>query len=230
MATAATKKIDLEITSDSICPFCFVGYRRIQQAIRIAKERSLPLSFSLRFAPFLLDPTLPPSPGESKRERYVRRFGGEERVRQMEEAMKERGRACDPPIEFSYGGNVSQTTDSHRLIEKARELKGEEGQLALVERLFKTYFEEEGDPASHELLARDAVTTGIFPSADEARAFLASDELKDSVAAGIKKAQLRGITGVPFTIINGQLGVSGAQEVDTFVKVFEQIASGELEA
>lgn len=48
--------------------------------------------------------------------------------------MKERGRACDPPIEFSYGGNVSQTTDSHRLIEKARELKGEEGQLALVER------------------------------------------------------------------------------------------------
>lgn len=52
----------------------------------------------------------------------------------MEEAMVERGKGCDPPINFSYGGVVSQTTDSHRLIEKAYELKGEEGQLRLVER------------------------------------------------------------------------------------------------
>lgn len=103
----------------------------------------------------------------------------------MEQAMIERGRG--EGIEFSYGGNVSQTTDSHRLIEKSRELKGEEGQVRLVERcvffrafwggaagelmsrrLFKTYFEEEGDPGSLELLSRDAETAEIM-SKDEVR-------------------------------------------------------------
>ncbi|GAA5869747.1 hypothetical protein JCM1840_000579 [Sporobolomyces johnsonii] len=226
-APPAVKQINLEITSDSICPFCYVGFNRIKAAIAQAEAEALPLSFSLRFAPFLLDPSLPPSPGENKRERYARRFGGAEKVRAMEAAMVERGRGCG--IEFSYGGNVSQTTDSHRIIEKARELKGERGQLDLVARLFKTYFEEEGDPGSHELLARDAETVGIMSKAD-ALAFLASDELKDEVVAGIRKAQMRGISGVPFTIINDKLAISGAQEEETFLEVFRKLARGELEA
>ncbi|GAA5922597.1 hypothetical protein JCM1841_006747, partial [Sporobolomyces salmonicolor] len=95
--------------------------------------------------------------------------------------------------------------------------------------LFKTYFEEEGDPGSHELLARDAETVGIMSKAD-ALAFLASDELKDEVAAGIRKAQMRGISGVPFTIINDKLAISGAQEEETFLEVFRKLAKGELEA
>ncbi|KPV78537.1 uncharacterized protein RHOBADRAFT_49187 [Rhodotorula graminis WP1] len=227
-ATPKTKEVRLEITSDSICPFCYVGKRRIEEAVR--RSSHLPLTFSIKFAPFLLDPTLPNSPGENKRERYQRRFGGADKVAAMEKAMFERGQACDPPIRFSYDGNVAQTTDSHRIIEKAYELKGEEGQLALVERLFKTYFEESGDPGSHELLARDAVSTGIFATVDEAKAFLASDELLASVEQGIKKAQLRGISGVPFTIVNDKYGISGAQETETFMEVFEKIAKGELEA
>lgn len=95
-------------------------------------------------------------------------------------------------------------------------------------RLFKTYFEEEGDPGLHELLARDAEIADIMTKSD-ALAFLASDERKAEVAAGIEKAQERGITGVPFTIINDKFGISGAQEVDAFVEVFKQIADGRLE-
>ena len=67
-------------------------------------------------------------------------------------------------------------------------------------------------------------------SASEAKEFLASDELKDVVAAGIQKAQIRGISGVPFTIINDKLAISGAQETETFLEVFKKIAKGELEA
>ncbi|GAA5828482.1 hypothetical protein JCM5353_002690 [Sporobolomyces roseus] len=229
MSTAAIKKVDLEITSDSICPFCYIGFNRITSAISRAKAEQLPIEFSLKFAPFLLDPTLPASPGENKRERYIKRFGGPEKVAKMEEAMIERGRECNPPIEFSYGGVVSQTTDSHRLIEKSHQLKGEEGQKALVARLFKSYFEEEQDPAAHEILARDAETAGIM-SKSEALEFLKSDELSKEVQEGIKKAQLRGISGVPFTIINDKLAISGAQEEDTFLSVFRKIAKGELEA
>ncbi|TNY21085.1 thioredoxin-like protein [Rhodotorula diobovata] len=228
MSTTAPKEISLEITSDSICPFCYVGKRRIEEAIR--RSSHLPLKFNIRFSPFLLDPNLPSSPGENKRERYQRRFGGVDKVAAMEQAMIERGKQCDPPIAFSYDGVVSQTTDSHRIIEKAYQLKGEDGQLALVERLFKTYFEESGDPGSHDLLARDAVSTGIFASEADAKAFLASDELLAEVQAGIRKAQLRGISGVPFTIINDKYGISGAQETETFVEVFEKLAKGELEA
>ncbi|GAA5988570.1 hypothetical protein JCM5350_004457 [Sporobolomyces pararoseus] len=229
MTTSSNKQVALEVTSDSICPFCYIGFNRITSAISRAKAENLPLEFSLRFAPFLLDPTLPPSPGENKRERYIKRFGGVEKVAKMEEAMIERGRGCNPPIEFSYGGNVSQTTDSHRLIEKAYLLSGEEGQKALVARLFKSYFEEEQDPASHDVLSRDAETAGIM-SKDEALAFLKSDELLKEVQEGIRKAQLRGISGVPFTIINDKLAISGAQEEDTFLEVFRQLAKGELKA
>lgn len=96
--------------ADSICPFCFIGKRRVEEAIRRAKDDKLPLDFHIRFAPFLLDPTLPASPGDNKRERYTRRFGGAERVQKMEEAMIQRGLECNPPIKFSYGGVVSQTT------------------------------------------------------------------------------------------------------------------------
>ena len=75
---------------------------------------------------------MPETPGENKRERYIKRFGGVEKVRAMEQAMIERGKG--EGINFSYGGVVSQTTSSHRMIAKARELKGEEGQLRFVER------------------------------------------------------------------------------------------------
>lgn len=124
--------VNLEITSDSICPFCYVGFKRIQKATDRAREAGLPLDFKFKFAPFQLDPTLPESPGENKRERYQRRFGGPERVKAMEDQMIERGRA--EGINFSYGGVVSSTVDSHRMIEKAYELKGEQGQLAFVQR------------------------------------------------------------------------------------------------
>ncbi|KAI5474400.1 protein disulfide oxidoreductase [Pseudohyphozyma bogoriensis] len=203
------------------------GFRRIKKAIAQAEAANLPLDFSIRFAPFLLDPTLPETPGEVKRERYERKFGGKEKVKAMEMAMIERGRG--EGIEFSYGGVVSQTTHSHRLIEKARQLKGEQGQLAFVERTFSTYFEKEGDPGSFDLLASDAEAAEVM-SKEEALTFLNSDELKKEVQEGILKAQMRGISGVPFTIINDKLGISGAQETDTFLDVFKRIASGELKA
>ncbi|GAA5904361.1 hypothetical protein JCM6882_003206 [Rhodosporidiobolus microsporus] len=231
MASATDTTIELEITSDSVCPFCYVGYRRILQAIReLQADPSLSPSphFTLRFAPFQLDPTLPPSPGENKIERYERRFGGKEKVQTMVQAMVERGRECEPPIEFSYGGNVSNTKDSHRLIEKAWVVGGEEAQRKVVEGLFALYFEHEGDIGSHDALATVAADAGILGKED-ALTFLKSDELKDEVEEGFKKAQMRGISGVPFTIINQQFGVSGAQETETFKEVFRKLAKGELQ-
>ncbi|GAA6035178.1 hypothetical protein JCM8097_006405 [Rhodosporidiobolus ruineniae] len=229
MSTAPTKTVNLEVTSDTVCPFCYVGYNRLNQAIRELKAEGVDADFKLKFAPFQLDPTLPLSPGENKRERYQRRFGGEEKVRLMEQAMLQRGRECDPPIEFSYGGNVSNTKDSHRVLEKAYAVGGEEVQRKVAEKLFTLYFEKEGDIGSHAALAQAAAESGVFPSTAEAEAFLASDELKKEVEQGFVKAQMRGISGVPFTIINGQFGLSGAQETQTFKEVLRKIVEGKLE-
>ncbi|SCZ90319.1 BZ3500_MvSof-1268-A1-R1_Chr1-3g01914 [Microbotryum saponariae] len=255
--------VNLEITSDSICPFCFIGYKRITSAIDRATALGLPLDFAISFAPFQLDPTLPKSPGESKKERYVRRFG--DKFHQMEAQMKERGKA--EGINFSYDGPVSATEDNHRMIMKARELGGEAMQKKYVERVFSSYFEEEKDPGSFDVLADDAEAVGMMTKQEvcvtrrsrrclgklQALDFLHSDKLKAEVKLGIQKAQARGISGVPFTIINRQpvhlavskrpefhfisllpthradkLAISGAQETDTFFDVFKRIASGEL--
>ncbi|GAA5857168.1 hypothetical protein JCM8547_009350 [Rhodosporidiobolus lusitaniae] len=233
MSTAAQPvRIDLEITSDTICPFCTLGYRRIREAAsKVQSDPSLPpTTFNFRFKPFQLDPTLPLSPGENKRERYERRFGGKEKVDAMISAMQERGKGVNPPIQFSYGGNVMNTKDSHRVLEKAWEKGGEELQLKVVEKLFTLYFEREADIGSFDVLSFAGVETGLFTSVEEGKAFLASDELKDEVEKGFREAQMKGISGVPFTIINQQFGVSGAQETETFVEVFKKLAKGELKA
>ncbi|SCV68411.1 BQ2448_532 [Microbotryum intermedium] len=225
--TAAPRiPVNLEITSDSICPFCYIGYKRITSAVDQARALGLPLDFTISFAPFQLDPTLPKSPGESKKDRYIRRFG--DKFHQMEAQMKERGKA--EGINFSYGGPVSTTEDNHCMIFKARELGGEATQRKYVERVFSSYFEQDKDPGSFEVLAEDAEEVGMMTK-QEALDFLRSDKLKAEVKFGFQKAQARGISGVPFTIVNGQankLAISGAQETDAFLDVFKRIASGEL--
>lgn len=227
MSTLPSTKhqLHLEITSDSVCPFCYVGYRRVLAAISRAKAQHLPIDFTISFAPFQLDPTLPLTPGENKRARYVARYGGEIKVAEMEKAMIERGKI--EGINFSYGGNISQTVDSHRLIEKARLLKGQQGQLKIVDQFFAAYFENEQDIGSHDVLATGAEQAGIMTKS-EALAFLATSELLPEVKPGFVKAQQRGISGVPFTILNGKLAISGAQETETFLEVFEKIGRGEL--
>lgn len=89
-------------------------------------------------------------------------------------------------------------------------------------------FEKEKDIGDHDVLARCAEEAGVGMDYEFAKAFLLTDELTREVEAGVAKAQARGISGVPFTIINGKLAISGAQEEATFVEVFEKLASGEL--
>ncbi|KAJ7028667.1 hypothetical protein C8F04DRAFT_50575 [Mycena alexandri] len=74
-STQALKPLSVHIISDSICPFCYLGYKQITRAIESAKKEGLPLAFSLRFKPFLLDPTLPMDTPVNKRDRYVKKFG-----------------------------------------------------------------------------------------------------------------------------------------------------------
>jgi predicted DsbA family dithiol-disulfide isomerase len=120
----------------------------------------------------------------------------------------------------SYGGNVRQTINSHRLIHRTLAELG-------PERLFAGYFEQERDPADPDMLAGAAVAVGLFPGEAEARAYLAGTEDRAAVERDIALAQRKRISGVPFFEIEaGGVGahISGAQDREVFVDVFDKIA------
>ncbi|KAF8208160.1 thioredoxin-like protein [Mycena galopus ATCC 62051] len=225
-ASMALKPLSVQIISDSICPFCYLGYKQITLAIEAAKKENLPLDFQLRFKPFLLDPTLPMAPPVEKRKRFAEKFGGAARVEAMEKQMVARGKTVG--IDFSYGGLIRQTTDSHRLIAKAYAAGGEPTQRAVVEALFAGYFEKEQDIGSHAFLSRCAVAAGVFPNEAEAEAWLAGTEERDGVNRDIAQAMQMGVQGVPFVVLDEKYAVSGAQGTDTFLEVFRKIAKGNI--
>ncbi|KAJ7764581.1 thioredoxin-like protein [Mycena maculata] len=222
MAAMALRPLTLNIISDSICPFCYLGYKQISLAIQQAQKENLPLEFQLRFKPFLLDPSLPSDKPLNKRERYNSKFGAA-RMEAMERQMIARGKEVG--IQFSYGGSIRQTTDSHRLIEKAYQVGGQAKQRAVVEALFAGYFEHEKDVGDHAFLAECAADAGVLAKED-ALAFLAGNELKDNVAKNIREAQQLGVEGVPFVILDNKYAVSGAQGMETFLQIFRKLASG----
>ncbi|KAF7293025.1 DSBA domain-containing protein [Mycena indigotica] len=223
-APMALKPLSLHVISDSICPFCYMGYKQLNLAMAAAKKENLPLDFKLRFKPFLLDPTLPTDKPLNKREHYDSKFGAANFAR-MEKQMAARGKTVG--INFSYGGNIRQTIDSHRLIEKAFLVGGDEKQRLIIDALFGGYFEKEQDVGDHDFLAECAVQAGVFASKPDAVAFLATDELRDGVQKDITDAKRMGVEGVPFILLNNKYAVSGAQGEETFLQIFRKIAAGE---
>ena len=200
--------------------WCIIGRRRLQRAIDAAV--ALPIDFEVRWRPYFLDPTLPKA-GESKLARYKAKFG-EERMEQMLPYMDSVGRK--EGVHFSYGGLIADTTDSHRLAERAWQLGGAPLQNAVVAAMMSFYFEKEGNLGDKEKLSAAAAAGGM-PLA-EATALLAGDDLRAEVAEEAKAwGQKYSITGVPFFVISAggkPRTLSGAQEPETFTDMFEHLA------
>jgi len=236
----------ISITSDTICPFCFIGLRKLQAALSSSpltssNSTSKVFEYHIKFLPFQLDPSLPSDKGVSKKERYISKFGSAERVAGMETMMLARGKEVG--IAFSHGGLIRDTTLSHRLLERAYEQGGSPLQLALVEKLFHAYFENESDPGDPSALSTLSTQAGVFPSESAASTFLSSSELGAQVDDLFKLGYKKGITGVPhfeIEVRDGQVDnfgksttgsgkvlaqaeVPGAQDSVTFVSVFQKL-------
>ncbi|KAI8922301.1 thioredoxin-like protein [Powellomyces hirtus] len=211
----AVRKVLIEITSDTICPWCYVGKRRLEAAIARAPKT---LEFDIVYKPFFLNPSLP-AEGTNKLEMYESKFG-KERVAKMLETMKHVGNEVG--IKFDYGGLTANTMDSHRLLEYAKQ---HNKQLPLVEKLFSAYFEQTKNIGDRDVLASVAAEVGFDKA--EVLAYLNSDEGDGTheVVEQVESAQRRRITGVPFFRINRTYDIGGAQEPETFVEIFEKIAS-----
>ncbi|MBX9623318.1 MAG: DsbA family oxidoreductase [Gemmataceae bacterium] len=207
--------ITVDVFSDLICPWCYIGKRRLEKGIGLL-GRGEPVS--VRWHPFQLNPDMPPE-GKDRKEYRSAKFGSWERSQAMDADVTRAGRGEGITFDYEKVARTPNTLDSHRLVW----LAGERGvQGAVVEALFKAYFTDGRDMNDRATLAEVAAGAGLDRA--EVDALLAGDAGLDAVRAGEREGRRLGVTGVPFVVINGSVAISGAQTPETFRAALEQAA------
>jgi len=204
----------IDIVSDTICPWCFVGKRRLEAALAEQPD----LDVEIVWHPYQLNPTTPKEGVD--REDYLReKFGTETYPEQMLGALGEAGQSTGIEFKFNSMNRVPNTIDSHRVLHWARET-GQ--QNALAEILFRRYFIDNEDIGDSETLTAAAAEAGM--DADLVRERLSSDADDEAVRAEAQYASQMGISGVPTFIIDNKYAVQGAQTAEVFRQVFAKVA------
>ncbi len=208
------KQLRVDLWSDLVCPWCAIGKRRFDAALARFGHRD---EVELVWHAFELDPSAPTASADDNPTRLARKYGmtrdeAVARMDQLGETAAREGLAFD--LVHARPGN---TFDAHRVLKLAR-THGVEG--AVAERLFRGYMGEREAIGEHETLVRLASRVGL--DAEEVRATLASDRFADEVRADEELARRLGISGVPFFVIGGAVGVSGAQPPEIFLRALEQ--------
>jgi predicted DsbA family dithiol-disulfide isomerase len=205
--------MQIEIYSDVICPWCFIGKRRLEQALE--QIGSVQLA-QIRWRPFQLNPTMPKG-GMDRRTYLEAKFGGAASLKTMEDRVAQAGEA--EGIEFSFDriARTPNTFDAHRLIWFAAQQGCQDG---VVEALFYSYFTEGRDIGSFDSLTEIAAGCGL--NREEVELFLASDRGVQAVRAEEATGHRLGIRGVPYFLLNGSISISGAQPLDIFVSALQQ--------
>ena len=204
----------VEIWSDIACPWCYVGKRRWERALAGFAHRE---DVAVTWRSFELDPSAPARHAEPQAELLARKYGT---TLQQAEAMNARmtAEAAKEGLAFRLDRvQVGNTFDAHRLLHEAA-AHGLRDRL--VERLFAAYLAEGEALGDHDVLARLAAEVGL--DADAVRAMLASDRHADAVREDETRARRLGITGVPFFVLDGRLGVSGAQPPEVLLGALTQ--------
>jgi predicted DsbA family dithiol-disulfide isomerase len=206
--------MQIEIWSDVVCPWCYLGKRRFEKALAEFPHRD---EVTIVHRSFQLDPSAPTDHTVETATMLATKYGmPPAQVDQVQREMTERAAAdgLDYHLDGQRSGN---TVDAHRLVHLAAE-HGRQDEL--VERLYRAYFTEQRSVFDADSLRAVAVEAGLDPI--EVGGVLNGDAYSDAVEADIEQARAYGITGVPFYVIDGRYGVSGAQPVEVFSQALEQ--------
>ncbi len=204
--------VQLDVISDTICPWCFIGKRRLEKALKARPD----VAVDIRWRPYQLDPTIPPG-GVDRREYLENKFGGPEKAQEIYDRIRAAGAEEDIPFAFEKIVRTPNTISSHRLIRWAA-TAGRQGRV--VERLFSLYFIEGGDIEDRETLVGVAREEGM--DADLVAELLAGDADVDLVEREIRTAQKIGVTGVPCFIYANSFGVMGAQSPEILAEAIDR--------
>jgi predicted DsbA family dithiol-disulfide isomerase len=208
-------KISVEIVSDLVCPWCYVGKKRVEKAIGMRPD----LDIEVSWLPFQLSPDMPRE-GRKRIDHYKEIFGAA-RAEVIMSSMKDTG--VEEGIEFGSSPDAMSpnTLSAHVLMLWAQEAEKVDAN-ELAEKLFHAHHVACEDIGDHAVLTRIAAEAGM--DADEAARLLASAVDEARITELFRESQARGVSGVPFFIINGRYGLSGAQPAETLAAAFEQIA------
>ena len=209
-ARLGTEHLMIEVWSDIVCPWCYIGKRRLERALTaLADDPAFGVAIDVVYRPFQLDPTAPFGRSEPVVDAYARKFGGVDRARRMIEHVTRI--AADEGLEFRLDqARRANTADAHRMLWWTLRDHGAVPQAALKERLMAAYFTDGAD---------------IGLDADEARRRLAGDEGVESLAVGLQRAADLGVTAVPTYVLASTWSIPGAQDAETFAAVLRRAAA-----
>ncbi|WP_199513264.1 DsbA family oxidoreductase [Nucisporomicrobium flavum] len=207
--------MNIEVWSDVVCPWCYIGKRRLEEALD-----GFTGDVTVTFRAYQLDPSPVPQPVPTK-QALAQKFGGAQRAEQMFAHVTAIGAAGGLALDFDRAINAN-TFDAHRLIAWAA---GQDLQLMMIETLQRAHFEQGVDIGNHAALARLAGSIGLDEEA--ALAYLASPAGTDAVNADLLEARELGITSVPTFVIDRKYAVQGAQEVAVLRQALDEIARRE---
>lgn len=204
----------VDLWTDIVCPWCYIGVTRFERALERFNE-----NVEIRLHPFQLDPDAP-VPGVPALERYAKKFGSDAPAmlkRVQDEAAKE-------GLEMRFDRAITANTfDAHRLIRLATQSgKGRELEMSL----YRAYFTEGLDISDRSVLADRAAEMGM--NRDEVLAHLDGDAGAEEVRLELATVQQIGISGVPAFVFEKRYLVPGAVDTDTFVRLLEEVSSGEI--
>ncbi|MCE3224373.1 MAG: putative thiol oxidoreductase, DsbA family, FrnE subfamily [Nitrospira sp.] len=208
--------LSIEVYSDVVCPWCYIGKRRLEQALETLKSRE---ATRVIWRPFQLNPTMSKS-GMDRRVYLEAKFGGPDEMKAIQDRVAAVGASVSVEFAFDRIARTPNTLDAHRLIWFAQQ---QDRQDKVVEELFHGYFTEGVNIGEAAMLASLADRAGL--DRDKVSRLLQSEEGVDAVRQEEARGHQLGIRGVPFFVLNGKSTVSGAQPVETFVSEIERATS-----
>lgn len=202
----------IDIWSDVVCPWCYLGKRRLERALDEFEHRG---EVSIAHRSFQLDPSKPKRVTMNRRQMLAAKYHlTEDQVAEMDEKMERTAAQDGLTYRLTPDGVTGSTFDAHRLLHFAKARGREE---AMLDRLYRAYFSEQRSVFDTESLAALAQDAGL--DAPETRDMLNGSAYADDVEDDQKEARLLGVSGVPFFVIDDRFGVSGAQPVEVFRQV-----------
>ncbi len=208
-----TETVKLDILSDPICPWCYIGKTHLDRALAEVPDHP----FTIEWHPFQLNPDMPDA-GMDRREYLETKFGGKEGAVRAYAPVVEHAEAAGLSINFDDMKRTPNTLDAHRLIHWA----GIEGkQTEAVDALFDAYFVQARDIGDHEVLGDIADSIGL--DASVVRRLLASDADREAIRGRDTHSRQMGVNSVPTFIVASKHAVPGAQSPELWVKVINEL-------
>lgn len=214
------RSLQIALYADLVCPWCWIGDRRLFRAIEAIRATDPDVVIDVAWHPFQLDPTVP-AEGRPWSDVVDAKFGGMERAREMFAHVATAGVADGILFDFDRITVAPNTVRAHALVLQRQQSSG--SPWALIETLFRAYFEQGQDIGNVETLVRVAVEAGL--DGDETRAAIERGRFDVDIMQSQREAARLGVRGVPFVVLDGRYGVSGAQPVEVFEQAIRRALS-----